>query len=206
MENEILNIYDEHRNLIGKESRQEVHRKGHWHETFQCWIVEKVNGINYIYFQVRSDEKADFPSLLDITAAGHILAHETVEDGIREVKEELGIDVKKDELLPLGVIKNTIITGNFIDCEFGHNFLYKSKQPLTFNLQVEEVSGMVKANFNDFYQFCYGEIEEILVEELLKSEPVRRYIGKDQFVPHQDTYFKNVAERIAAYLDGASFQ
>ncbi|MCR2822705.1 NUDIX hydrolase [Lederbergia panacisoli] len=204
MENEILNIYDEHRNLIGKESRKEVHRKGYWHETFHCWIVEHENGANYIYFQIRSDEKADFPSLLDITAAGHILSHETVEDGVREVKEELGIDVAMNELIPLSIIRDTIKMDNFIDREFGHNFLYKSEQPLTTDLQVEEVSGIVKANFQDFYQFCYGEIEGIFVEGFLGTDPIRRWISKDAFVPHQDTYFKSVAERIASHIDGAS--
>ncbi|MBS4196513.1 NUDIX hydrolase [Lederbergia citri] len=198
METEILNAYDEFGNLIGKKSRREVHTKGYWHETFQCWIVGKENETNYIYFQIRSDEKADFPGLLDISAAGHILAHETVEDGIREVQEELGIDVSMNELIPLGVIKNTIITDNFIDHEFGNNFLYKSEQPLTFKLQVEEVSGMVKANVKDFYQFCFGEIEELLV--LTETESIRRYISKDDFVPHEDSYFKTVAERIAVHI------
>ncbi|MBW8350376.1 NUDIX hydrolase [Bacillus sp. IITD106] len=198
METEILNAYDEFGNLIGKKSRREVHKKGYWHETFQCWIVRKENDTNYIYFQIRSDKKADFPGLLDITAAGHILADETMEDGIREVHEELGIEVTMSELIPLGVIKNTIIMDNFIDREFGNNFLYKSDQPLTFNLQAEEVSGMVKANFKDFYQFCFGELDEILV--ISETESTCQYISKKDFVPTQDTYFKTVAERIAAHI------
>ncbi|MBS4201366.1 NUDIX domain-containing protein [Bacillus sp. FJAT-49732] len=198
MENEILNIFDERGKVMRKESRRVVHEKGYWHETFQCWIVGKENGTDYIYFQIRSDEKADFPGLLDITAAGHILSHETVEDGIREVQEELGINVTMNELIPLGIIKNTIVTGHFIDNEFGNNFLYISEQPLTFKLQVEEVSGIVKANFNDFYQFCFGEVEEILV--ISETESIHQYISKNDFVPHQDTYFKTVAKRIAVHI------
>ncbi|MCJ8007338.1 NUDIX domain-containing protein [Lederbergia wuyishanensis] len=198
MEIEILNIFDENGKLVGKKSRKDVHEKGYWHETFQCWIVGREDGTNYIYFQIRSDEKADFPGLLDITAAGHILADETVEDGIREVQEELGIEVTMDELIPLGIIKNTIKTGHFIDNEFGNNYLYITEQNLEFNLQVEEVSGMVKAKFEDFYQFCFGELEEILV--ISETESDFRYISKNDFVPHQDTYFITVAERIAARI------
>jgi hypothetical protein len=62
METEQLKIFDENRNPIGVASREDVHRLGYWHETFHCWFV-------------------------DITAAGHLMADESVEDGVREIKE-----------------------------------------------------------------------------------------------------------------------
>ncbi|WP_233522994.1 NUDIX domain-containing protein [Peribacillus saganii] len=67
-----------------------------------------------MYFQLRSEEKKDFPSLFDISAAGHILANETVEDGIREVKEELGIDISMNDLEYVGVIKDSNTTDRFM--------------------------------------------------------------------------------------------
>src|SRR4051794_30055162 len=88
MEVEKLRIFDENHNQIGIATRDEVHKLGHWHETFHCWIVGKESGINTIYFQIRSAVKKDYPSLLDITAAGHLSSDETVKDGIREVQEE----------------------------------------------------------------------------------------------------------------------
>lgn len=90
---EMIKIYDEQKNPLGITSRDIVHQKGYWHDTFHCWFLKNENNIDYIYFQLRSKVKNDFPNLLDITAAGHILANETVGEGIREIKEELGMDV-----------------------------------------------------------------------------------------------------------------
>ncbi|MFE4712635.1 NUDIX domain-containing protein [Paenibacillus sp. NPDC056722] len=103
MNSEILKIFDDNRNTIGVSTREEVHRLGLWHETFHCWFISREGNKDYIYLQLRSDQKKDYPNLLDITAAGHLLAHETVLDGIREVHEEIGIEVTIDELESLGV-------------------------------------------------------------------------------------------------------
>ncbi|MFC0271472.1 hypothetical protein ACFFIX_08395 [Metabacillus herbersteinensis] len=88
---------------------------GHWHEAFHCWFIGKEGGIDYVYLQICSNEKKDYPNLLDITAAGHLLSHETIYDGVREVKEELGINVTYAELVPIGVIKYCVTKENFID-------------------------------------------------------------------------------------------
>jgi hypothetical protein len=47
-----------------------------------------INIIDYIYRQIRSDINRGYPNLLDITDAEHILAHEMIYDGAREVKEK----------------------------------------------------------------------------------------------------------------------
>lgn len=104
MHNEILTIFDEAGSRTGTAPREEVHRLGHWHETFHCWFISKDQEIPCIYLQLRSEQKHDYAGLLDITAAGHLLANETVEDGIREVQEELGLEISFEELIPLGTI------------------------------------------------------------------------------------------------------
>ena len=81
---ERLKVFDESYTYVKEDSRDEVHRKGLWHETFHCWLMDD----EFVYIQKRSAVKKDFPGLFYITAAGHILATETVMDGIREVEEE----------------------------------------------------------------------------------------------------------------------
>lgn len=197
---ESLKIFDEFGNHIGEATRDEVHKKGYWHETFHCWLMSIENGIPMIYFQKRSQTKKDFPNLLDITAAGHLLAHETVSDGIREVHEELGIEVNIEEVISLGVVKNSINLQNFHDHELSHVFLLKRNEPFTkFNLQKEEVSGIVKANFNEYYDFAYGlrqsiEVEGFEVNAQDEKITVRKTVYKEHFVTHENNYLFSVLE------------
>ena len=203
---ESLKIFDEFGNHIGEATRDEVHKNGFWHETFHCWLMSIENGIPMIYFQKRSQTKKDFPNLLDITAAGHLLSHETVSDGIREVHEELGIEVNIEEVLPLGIVKNSINLQNFHDHELSHVFLLKRNEPFTkFNLQKEEVSGIVKANFNEYYDFAYGlsesiEVEGFEVNEQNEKITVRKTVNKEHFVIHENNYLFSVLELLKQHV------
>lgn len=203
MENELIKVFDEHGNPLGTATRAEVHQMGYWHETFHCWITSMEDGVDYIHLQIRSEIKKDYPNLLDITAAGHILAHETIEDGIREVKEEIGIDVSMDKLISLGVIKYGAIKDDFIDKEIAHVFLYKNKQDITeYILQREEVSGIVKAKFDDFQDLWLGEKEEISVEgfeidQAGNKVPIQMTVSRDQFVQHELSYYESIIKLIS---------
>src|SRR5690606_31139723 len=125
MESETLRIFDQHHKHIGETSREAVHTNGHWHETFHCWFVSREDGTDYIYLQIRSEEKKDYPNMLDTTVAGHLLADEALCDGTREIKEELGLNVPYADLVSLGIIEDRIIHEDFIDYEFVNAFLYK---------------------------------------------------------------------------------
>lgn len=201
MEIELLNIFDEGRKQIGVAPREDVHRKGYWHETFHCWFIQRENDKNHIYFQNRSKNKKDYPDLLDITAAGHLLSHESVMDGIREVEEELGINVAFEELVPLGVIDYSVEKEDFIDKELAHVFLYRSGYQLDdFNPQLDEVSGIVRIAMEDFYELWFNgkkSIESIGFKiSNGKRVQVSKQVTKDDFVPHEDYYYRRVLHSI----------
>lgn len=206
MENEMLKIFDENRLEIGTATREKVHQLGLWHETFHCWFICSEEGKGYIYLQIRSETKKDYPSLLDITAAGHLMATENVVDGIREVREELGIEVTFDELVPLGVIDYSVTTGELIDNELANVFIYNNNVNFEdFNLQVEEVSGIVRADFKQFTALWRNEVLAIEVEgyqlnELGERIPLKKIVERDSFVPHEDSYYKAVILGIQALL------
>lgn len=197
-EQEKLKIFNEQGNQIGVATREEVHKSGYWHEAFHCWFVQKENDVHYVYLQLRSKDKKDYPNLLDITAAGHLLANETVEDGVREIKEEIGIDVSFDSITSLETIKYCATKENFIDNELAHVYMYQFNRSFDdFVLQKEEVSGMVRTELTNFYQLWLREIEEVRVEgfEIMEDGEkvlVDKMVTKEMFVPHEQEYYKMV--------------
>ncbi|WP_216827506.1 NUDIX hydrolase [Alkalihalobacterium elongatum] len=206
MESEQITIFNEEKKTIGVASREEVHKKGYWHEVFHCWIVSKEKGKDYIYLQLRSKDKKDYPNLLDITAAGHILADESIEDGVREIKEELGIDVMFEELISLGIIDYCVTKENFIDKELANVFLHISDKGFDeFTLQLEEVSGIFKAELKDFIGLWFGEKETIEVNGFHVNEDGNKFtldqqVGIDQFVPHSIEFYQTVIYKIKEKL------
>jgi isopentenyldiphosphate isomerase len=197
-EQEQLKIFDEDRNQIGIASRRDVHRIGYWHEAFHCWFICNEQGIDYIYLQLRSKNKKDYPNLLDITTAGHLLVDETVKDGVREIKEEIGIDVAFEDLILLGVIDYCVVKENFIDNELANVFLYKNENTFyDFTLQAEEVSGIVKAKFTDFAELWFDERDEIRISGFEINNDgnklmIEENVNRDKFVPHQISFYKEV--------------
>lgn len=70
-----------------------------WHLAAHVWIV---NPQGEILFQQRSINNRNFPGMWDISAAGHVLANETIIEGaIREAKEELGLVIQPEQLVEI---------------------------------------------------------------------------------------------------------
>lgn len=185
---EQIRIFDEHYTYIRDESRDIAHQKGYWHETIQCWLADEQS----VYIQKRSPNKKDFPSLFDITAAGHIMAHETVEDGIREIKEELGIEIDSTKLHAKGFVRDIIELPHFLDYEFANLFLYEDHfSPADFTLQQEEVESLYTADRQEFIAFCKQEITVLTCQNIFTNATTQ--IELTDFVPHRKEYFNTVA-------------
>ncbi|MDF2815846.1 MAG: isopentenyl-diphosphate delta-isomerase [Paenibacillus sp.] len=202
-----MRIFDDQHKPIGVATRAEVHKQGLWHETFHCWFVSRKDGIDYIYVQLRSSLKKDYPNLLDITAAGHLLAEETVSDGVREIEEELGVKVSMDELIPLGKVDYIMTQPNMIDKEIANVFLYLADHSFdAYRLQPEEVSGIVRTEYAAFCELWQEDREEIEVEGFLtnpngEKARVRKNINKHNFVPHEKSYYESIIAAISKALE-----
>lgn len=195
---ELFDIYNENMELIGIKPRSEVHKKGYWHKSFQCWLMFKENGKDYLLFQRRHPSKDTYPNLLDISSAGHLSAGETIEDGVREIEEELGIAVRYGELIPLGVIVERKKEENYIDNEFANIFLYHCQIPMEeFKLQAEELTGLFKILIVDLIELFEGRIQSIKATgfELDKNgnnQPLDLYVSAKDFVPHGLSYYRTI--------------
>lgn len=185
---EKLKVYDDQYNYVCEESRDVIHSEGLWHETFHCWLVDGEE----ILIQKRSATKKDFSGLFDITAAGHLLSHENVMDGIREVEEELGIRVDEAKLQRMGVVRDVIELPGFIDREFTNVFLYKSSfSPADFSLQEDEVASIHAVSIKDLQALFRREIGAVNCRDIVNGSI--ETIELSDFVPHETSYLEAVA-------------
>ncbi|MFC5452962.1 NUDIX hydrolase [Paenibacillus aestuarii] len=199
---EIFDIYDEQMNWIGTAPRSEVHAQGHWHQTFQCWILSCEESEPNLLLQLRSADKDLFPNLLDISSAGHLAAGETVRDGVRELEEELGLKVEFDELLACGTFaEEDLMSESLIDREFCHIFIYRCDQPLkNYQLQEAEVSGIFAVKMKAFEKLVSGEAASATVSGImLANDEVTREIALSDLVPHPAAYYQLLFQAIRRY-------
>jgi isopentenyldiphosphate isomerase len=119
--------------------KSEAHKNGWFHATVHIWLYTKEDKI---LLQKRAMTKKVFPGLWDISVAGHIAAGESILDAaLREVHEELGLEIKSEDLLKIGTRMHQVPHANGIqDNEHHHVFIAELKVPIErLSIQKEEV-------------------------------------------------------------------
>lgn len=153
---ELLDVLDENGNKTGEvETKEEIYKKGLWHRSVHIWIM---NNNQELLVQKRNPFKKTYPNLWAISSAGHVLAGEdSIESGLRELKEELDIDAKKEELEFLFTIKRVQpYHDSFINVFDDVYLLHKNIDVEKTKLQVEELT--------DIKYVYYEYLENILKE------------------------------------------
>ncbi len=97
---EVLDVVNDKDEIIGQISRKDImllkDRKNEYLHVIEIFL-QRPNGD--IYLPRRSPHKKIAPDGYDHSAAGHITSGESYDQAcIREIKEELGIDIGKDDL------------------------------------------------------------------------------------------------------------
>ncbi|KAA1037621.1 NUDIX domain-containing protein [Macrococcus equipercicus] len=194
---EQLRIVDMNRNYKGVMDRDEVHRTGEWHETFQCLLFDE----NFVYFQRRAEDKKDFPDMLDISVGGHLTSDETIQDAYREIKEELGIQPETSRLKLAEIIKAEIdIEGidRYIDREFAHVHTYHvtDDELQQINFEDQEVCDLISFEKHLIVQFFNMELDELEGISVMTGDET--LVRMEDFVPHAADYYKKIAAIIKA--------
>ena len=101
---EMIDVLDESGKVTGViKTKQQIYDDGDWHRTVHIWIV---NNNKEILVQKRNPNKKTYPNLWALSAAGHVDAGETsLTAGMRELKEELGLEICENEMKFLFSIK-----------------------------------------------------------------------------------------------------
>jgi isopentenyl-diphosphate Delta-isomerase len=139
MADEVIDIYDENNNLTGiKESKNQAHKIGLWHRSAHIWIY---NSKKEILLQLRAKEKPLYPSMWDISVAGHVSAGEKpIQSALREIKEEIGLSIKESDLSFFKIIKKRSVFRDIKNNEFYYVYFLKFDGDINgLKLQKEEV-------------------------------------------------------------------
>jgi isopentenyldiphosphate isomerase len=187
-------------------ARDEAHRTGAWHGAFHCLIIGERNGRSYALFQKRSQAKTIAPEKFDVSVGGHYAAGEDATTaGPREIKEELGIDVRFDDLLPVG---HRVFVYGFTpgvkECEFQDIFLLpRNIRPQDLSLQREELDGVVVMDVAEGIALFSGKMRHVELT-LYKSDGSRQssVATADSFVPCLDNYYLKLLLLARRYFDG----
>jgi len=164
MADELVDVCDENNNLTGiQKFKSEAHKAGLWHRAAHIWIY---NPKGDILLQLRAKDKELHPDMWDISAAGHVRAgEEPIISGLREIEEEIGLKVKKEELEFFRIQKYRSTFRNLKNNEFHYIYFFK------FNGDVRTLS------MQD------GEVQSIRFLSLDKIEDELR-TRPERYVPH----------------------
>lgn len=181
---ELIDILDSEGNLTGKTAmKSEAHKNGWYHQSVHVWFYTE-NG--QVLIQQRAADKDTHPLLWDVSVAGHIGAGEDLLDSaVREVQEEIGLTIERDDLEKIGVFESFHEhSESLIDNEFNHVFLCKLQVPL-FKLtkQESEVNDLALIPLITFAQETWG------------------LANSDKYVAHKPDYYKSVCEQIKIRLN-----
>lgn len=152
---ELLDVLDATGRRLGVECRSVVHRDGLWHGVFHCLMVRSGLPVTVVLQRRRLQAKA-FAGRLDLSVTGHLVAGEVPVDGVRELREELGLDVSPDRLVGLGTRLLADDSGEGRNLERAHVFLLVEDRRLAdFRLDPDEVGGLVEIAVADLLNLLH---------------------------------------------------
>lgn len=130
MSEEIFDVVNERDEVIGRETRSEVHRLGLKHRSVHVLVF---NARGQVFLQKRSRKKDRQPGLWDSSASGHLDCGEDYDAcAVRELREEIGLQLSA---APQRLFK--LAAGAETDQE--HVWVYRCQAEGPFTLQPEEI-------------------------------------------------------------------
>ena len=205
---EMLDIFDDMGRHLGVKPRDQVHLAGDWHRVFHCQIATIRDGVPTLILQRRSQLKAAFPGLLDLSAAGHLAAGESPVDGVRELEEELGVVADPNDLVLLGERRLVDDSGEGqLNKELTSVFIFRDDRPLdSYVLQTSEVDAVFDAPISGLLQLFAGDLNTIELSGVQHAGspdayPVTISANLEDFVPG-DSYWVNLFVMCERFLNG----
>ncbi len=187
-------------------ARHVAHQTGVWHGAFHCLIIGELHGRGYALFQKRSMTKKIAPGKFDVSVGGHYAAGENAATaGPREIKEELGIDARFDDLIPIGRrVFVFCFTPEIREYEFQDVFFFpRNIHPEELTLQPDELDGVIEMGVDQgisLFSCSVPQTEVLLHKRDGRRETIR--VFTHDFVPSLDNYYLKLLLLSRRYLSG----
>ena len=166
MSQEYFDILDENGNKTGKTKlRSEVHRDGDWHRAVHIWIL---NGRREVLLQRRCPTKDSNPNMLDVSCGGHLSAgDDSLTAAVRELKEELDLDVNANELNFIKTFKNSSkYTETFINNEILDMYILRTDKDINdMKYQEEEISEIFFVSYEKLKEMVIKRQPDLLIHD-----------------------------------------
>ena len=162
---ELFDVLNEKGEYTGKvETREKCHKEGLWHKAVALFII---NSRGQVLLQKRSSKKKMWPNMWDITGGGHVLAGEFgFQAIIREMKEELGIDLEKNDTTFIGSAISINIKGDIVNKHFNEYYIVnKDIDESKLKLDAEEVSEVTWVEKNEIIKRVKNNFDGITDKE-----------------------------------------
>jgi len=162
---------------LNRYDREYISKHGFiWHLAAHVWIV---NPQGEILFQQRSINNRNYPGMWDISAAGHVLANETIIEGaIREAKEELGLTIHPDQLVEIS--KHNSSSGNHhLHTAF---VCLLDVKPESLEFVDKEVNAVKYIHWHDLAKMTDEDLMEQNILKHKEFEPLLQWC-RERFVP-----------------------
>lgn len=185
--------------------RDEVHHVGAWHAAFHCLIVFQRDGVGCVLFQRRAEEKLIAPGRFDVSVGGHYAAGESAETAApREIKEELGIDVRFGDLFPIGRrVFVYCFTPGVLEYEFQDIFLLPIHvRPEGLVLQHGEVDAVLEMEISNGIALFSGRSAGASARLFGRNGMAEIEVRTDDFVQNPDNYYLKLLLIAGRYLMG----
>jgi isopentenyldiphosphate isomerase len=200
---EELTVLDEHGVPIGTADRDTVHRQGWWHESFHCLVVRTTPPARVVLQRRRLGARG-FPGLLDLSATGHLAAGEAPLDGVRELREELGIDVDPAALVPLGRRRLVDDAGEGRNREIANVYLLADDRPLdAFAVDPAEIAAVVEIAVDDLVTVLGDPGASVGATAWDGHRTTPLHVTNGDLVPDVDGYWAALAVAARRLVDGA---
>jgi 8-oxo-dGTP pyrophosphatase MutT (NUDIX family) len=184
-----------------KTARQAI-ADGNWLGTFNIWLFTRDPEPSIIY-QMRSPHVVWEPGKLDVAAGGHYNAGEQEFDGLRELREELGIDIPKEKVQFFGrkLYAGIDVKGRERKSVISVYLAEYDGKLEDMKLQDYEVTAVAKLPIKPLMQVFRGEKTSFEATCLDTSGNNFTYeVSADSFPYNFDDYQRKMAEFIALKL------